>query len=279
MCIFISIASISADNLIKVILFLGFAALIIAGPLLYRVFYKKEKFGWFRNPELKRLDKNQWLKLRNKADQIINGSELVSAEQLYELLETMQLEIIESYKRGKETIEYKKDCERITKLSEKLEAMGIKVEPFDSLVECLKEDGLVEQSRKLNNMVHNLTDKSFAQLKKEFLAELANIKKENWNTLSYNTRTKLKESIKCLRHNPFMSVYAYAALFFFGIGLKFYQSIVEDKGYEFYKKHPIWIVVFAVIIGVPALILLIKFLGWRYSLRANPYRSNLTNQQ
>jgi len=117
---------------------------------------------------------------------------------------------------------------------------------------------------------------SFGQLRKELLAELVIIRSANWEVLGPETRTALKQSVKLLRHNPLRSVYIYGGLIVLGLGLRVYHSIVEDKGYEFYKKHPIWIAVFAVLIGVPIVILVIKFLAWKYAERENPYRLNLT---
>jgi len=276
MSIFISIASISPDS-IKAILILVFAAVILAGPIVYRIL-SGEKFGWFRDPSLKRPDKNQWHRLRDKADRIIEGRTEIDGNELYELITTMQIEI-EGYKRHEGTIEYENDRERITRLSQKLNGMDLRVEPFDSLVERLKEDGLIEQAQKLHTMVHNPSNKSLPQLKKEFLDELAKIRDENWDILGPDTRAAWKQSVKLLKHNPFRSLYVYAALIVIGLGLRFYHSIVEDKGYEFYRKHPIWIAVFAVLIGVLALILVIKFLAWKYSLCENPYQSNQSEKQ
>ena len=273
MSLFISIASISPDSL-KAVLILGFAAIILAGPLVYRIL-SGEKFTWFRDPSPERLDKKQWLQLRNKADQIIEGTEEIDGNELYELIATMQIEV-EGYKRNKGTIEYKNDRERIRKLYKKLQGMNVRAEPFDSLVEHLKGDGLIEEAQKLHAMVHDYSNKSLPQLKKDFLDELAKIRGENWNILGPNTKAIWEQSVKLLKHNTFRSLYVYAALIVIGLGLRFYHSIVEDKGYEFYRKHPIWIVVFAIIIGLPALILAIKFLIWKYSICDNPYQSNLS---
>jgi hypothetical protein len=156
--------------------------------------------------------------------------------------------------------------------------MDLRVEPFDSFAEYLKEDGLIEQAQKLHNMVHGPYNKSLTQFKKEFLDELAKIRDENWDILGQDTRAAWKQSVKLLKHKPLRSLYVYGALIVIGLGLRFYHSIVEDKGYEFYRKHPIWIVVFAIIIGLPALILAIKFLVWKYSMRENPYQSNLSEK-
>jgi protein-tyrosine-phosphatase len=275
MSIFISIASISSDS-IKAILILGFAAVILAGPLVYRIL-SGEKFGWFRDPRFNRPGKKQWQQLRNKADQIIEGKVEVDTNELCKLISEMQIEIMQ-HKRKKRTIEYENDCERITVLSEKLQDMDLRVEPFDSFAEYLKEDGLIEQAQKLHNMVHDPYNKSLTQFKKEFLDELAKIRDENWDILGQDTRAAWKQSVKLLKHKPLRSLYVYGALIVIGLGLRFYHSIVEDKGYEFYRKHPIWIVVFAIIIGLPALILAIKFLVWKYSMRENPYQSNLSEK-
>ncbi|MHC4641925.1 MAG: hypothetical protein ACYS32_09795, partial [Planctomycetota bacterium] len=115
--------------------------------------------------------------------------------------------------------------------------------------------------------------------KKELLAELAKIKGESWNILSPETRTAFKQSVKILKYKPFTSIYVYAAIIVFGLGLRFYHSIIEEKGYKFYRDNPIWIAVFALIIGVPALILLIKFLIWKYATRENPYQYNRMDNQ
>lgn len=276
MCIAVPIASISPDS-IKLILILGFATVLLVGPLVYRIL-SGEKFSWFSDPKLKRPDKDQWQNLRNKADMIIEGKSEIGANELCELITTMQIEV-EGYKRHKGTIEYEKDLERITRLSQKLQGMDLRVEPFDSLAERLKENGLIEQSQKLHTMIHTPSSKSWPQVKKDLLAELAKIKDEQWDILGSDTRKALRQSIKSLKQNPLTSIYMYVALIVIGLGLRFYHSIVEDKGYEFYKKHPIWIAVFAVLIGVPALILLIKFLAWKYAVRENPYQSNLTDRQ
>jgi len=273
MSLVISIASISPDA-VKVILILGFAAVIIAGPLVYRIFFGKEKFHWFRDPSLKRPDKNQWLQLRKKADRIIEGTMEIDGDELHELITTMQIEV-EWYKRNKETIEYENDCERIRKLYKKLKSMDMRFEPFDSLIDRLNGDGITEPAQKLHNMVHGPSSRNLPRLKNEFLAELAKIRGENWNILGRDTKAAWKQSVKLLKHNPLRSLYGYAAVIVVGLGLRFYHSIVEDKGYKFYREHPIWIVVFAIVIGLPALILVIKFLVWKYSMRENPYKSCL----
>lgn len=274
--LYLTIASISPDT-IKAIIILVIAAVVIVGPLVYRIL-SGEKIGWFRDPEFRRPDKNQWQSLRDRADQIIDAGLEIDANETFELIDTMQVEV-EYHKRNKGTIEYEKDRERITGLYKKLQGMDLRVEPFDSLTEHLKEDGLTEQAQSLHGKIHARTDASLSQIKKELLAELAKIKKENWNTLSQQTRTAFKQSVKILKHNPFTSIYVCAALIVFGLGLRFYHSIIEEKGYKFYKENPIWIAVFAVIIGVPVLILVIKFLIWKYSTRENPYQSNLTDNQ
>ena len=275
-CVVVPIALISSDS-IKAILILAFAAVILASPLVYRIL-SGEKFGWFRDPRLKRPNQNQWHQLRNKADRIIEGREEIDANELYELIAAMQIEV-EGYKRHQGTIEYENDRMRITRLSQKLQGMNLHAEPFDSLAERLKEDGLIEQAQKLHDMIHTPSKKSFPQLKKELLAELVTIRDESWDILSPDARTALKQSVKSLRHNPFMSLYIYAALIVIGLGLRFYHSIVEDKGYKFYRNHPVWIAAFALLIGVPALILVIKFLTWKYAVRENPYQLDQTEKQ
>jgi hypothetical protein len=275
MCISVFIASLSTED-IKAILILVFVAIALIGPLIYSIL-SGEKFGWFRDPELKRPDKNQWQQFRDKADQIIEGSLEIDGSELYELAKTMQVEV-EYHKRNKGTVEYEKDRERITGLSKKLQGMDLRVEPFDSLTEHLKEDGLTEQAQKLHLMIHTATDASLSQMKKEFRAELAKIKDENWDILGPDTKTAFKQSVKILKYNPLTSICVYAALIIFGLGLRFYHSIIEEKGYKFYRDNPIWIAVFVLIIGVPALILVIKFLAWKYSTCENPYRFNQTDE-
>ena len=270
-CISVFIASLSTED-IKAILILVFVAVVLIGPLVYKIL-SGEKFGWFRDPELKRPDKNQWQQLRNKADQIIEGSLEVDGCELYELVKTMQVEV-KAYKRKQGTVEYEKDLERITGLSQKLQGMDPRFEPFDSLIEHLKEDGLTEQAQNLHGMMHAQTNASLRQIKKEVLAELAKIRDENWDPLSPETRTAFKQFVKILKYNPLTSIYVYVALIVFGLGFRFYHSIIEEKGYKFYRENPIWIAVFVLIIGVPALILVIKFLAWKYSTRENPYQSN-----
>jgi hypothetical protein len=269
-------ASISPDT-VKAVLILVIAAVIIAGPLVYRIL-SGEKFGWFRDPELKRPDKNQWQSLRDKADQIIGASCEIDAGKIFELIYTMRVEV-EHHKRNKGTLEYEKDLERISALYQKLQGMDLRVEPFDSLTEHLKEDGLAEQAQKLHGMIHARTNAGLYQIKKEILAELDKIKHENSDTFSPETKTTFKQSVKILKHNPFISIYGCAALLVFGLGLRFYHSIVEEKGYKFYRENPIWIAVFVLIIGVPAMILLIKFLIWKYSGNGNPYRFNEIDNQ
>ena len=261
-------ASISPDDL-KAILILSFGAVIIAGPLVYRIL-SGENFGWFRDPDLKRPDKKQWDQLRDKADQIIEGKVEFDTNELCELVSKMQLEI-EYHKRNKGTIEYENDCERITRLSQKLQDKDLRIEPFYSFTEHLKEDGMIEQAQKLHTMLHSPSNKSLLQFKKDFLDELAKIRDERWDILGPETKALWEQSVKLLKHNPLRSLYIYAALIVVGLGLRFYHSIVEDKGYEFYRKHPVWIVVFVVIIGLPALILAIKFMAWRYSMREDAY--------
>lgn len=276
MYIAVPIASISPDA-IKAILLLSFVTVLVAGPLVYKIL-SGEKFGWFQDPRFKRPNKNQWQQLRNKADQIIEGKEKIEANKLYELVTTMHFEI-EKYKRNKGTIEYENDRQRIKKLSQKLQGMELRVEPFDSLAKHLKEDGLIEKAQKLHAMIHDTSSKNFEQTKKELLTELAKIRDENQTTLNSEARTTLKQCTKVLRHNPLRSFYIYAAIFFIGLGLGIYNSIVKNKGYKFYKNNPVWIVIFAIIIGVPALILVIKFLSWKYSVCENPYQSNPTDRQ
>jgi len=261
MYLYFSIASISPDS-IKAILILFIAAVALIGPLVYSIL-SGEKFGWFRDPELKRPDKKQWQSLRDKADQIIDGSLEIDPDDIFELIDTMRVEV-EGYQRNKGTVECEKDRERITGLYQKLQDLDLRTEPFDSLTEHLKEDGLTEQAQNLHGMIHARTHASLSQIKKELLAELAKIKDESWNTLSTETRAAFKQSVKILKHNPFTSIYVYAALIVFGLGLRFYHSIIGEKGYKFYRENPIWIAVFIVIIGVPALILVIKFLIWKY---------------
>lgn len=271
MSMFIAMAFICPDS-VKAVLILGFAVIILAGPLLYRIL-SGEKFTCFRDPGSKRPDKKQWHQLRNKVDQIIKGREEIDANELYELIATMQIEV-EYYKRNKGTIEYQNDHERIRELYKKVQGMDVRAEPFDSLVEHLKGDGLIEQAQRLHTMVHGPSNRSLPQLKNYFLDELAKIRRESWNILGPDTKAVWEQSVKSLKHNPFTSLYVYAALIVIGLALRLYHSIVENKGYEFYRKHPIWIVVFAVIIGVPVLILVVKFVAWKYSMRENPY--NLT---
>jgi len=268
-CISVFIASLSSES-IKAILIFVFVAAVVVGPLMYKIL-SGEKFGWFGDPEFKRPDKNQWQSLRDRADQIIEGNLEIDSNELCELTNTMEQEL-KIYKRNKGTVEYEKDLERITGLYKKLQGVDLRVEPFDSLTENLREDGLTEQAQNLQGMIHSRTNDSLRQIKKELIAELAKIKKERWNILSPETKTAFKQSVKILKHNPFTSIYACAALIVFGLGLRFYHSIFEEKGYKFYKENPIWIAVFALIVGVPALILVIKFLAWKYSVRDNPYQ-------
>jgi hypothetical protein len=275
-CIAVPVASISPDT-IKVILILGFAAVLLAAPLVYRIL-SGEKFGWFADPRFKRPGKKQWRQMRDKADRIIKGSIQLDANEIYELISAMQMEV-EGHKRHKGTIEYERDRQRIAALCQKLEGMDLRVEPFDSLIERLKDDGLTEQAQQLHALVHSVSDRSFAQTKDDLLAELAKIRDESWHMLSPDTRTVLKQSIKLLKRNPFMSLYVYAILILIGLGLRLYHSIVQNKGYKFYKEHPVWLAVFVVLIGVPALILLVKFLRWKYAPRQNPYQSNLKDNR
>jgi len=276
MYLYLTIASSSPDS-IKAILILVIAAVILIGPLVYKIL-SGEKFAWFRDPKFKRPDKNQWQSLRDKADQIIEGTLEIDPDEIFELIDTMRVEV-EGYQRNKGTVECEKDRERITGLYQKLQGMELRAEPFDSLTEHLKEDGLIEQAQNLHGMIHARTKASLSQIKKELLAELAKIKDESWDTLSPETRTAFKQSVKILKHNPFTSIYVYLGLIVFGLELRFYHSIIGEKGYKFYRENPVWIAVFVVIIGVPALILLIKFLAWKYSTRENPYQSNLTDNQ
>lgn len=276
MYIVVSIASISPDS-IKAILILVFAAAILIGPLMYKIL-SGEKFGWFRDPRFKRPDKNEWQNLRNKADLIIEGKSEIDANELCELITTMQIEV-EGHKRHTGTIEYEKDLERITRLSQKLQGVDMRIEPFDSLTERLKKDGLIEQAKKLHAMMHTPSDRNLTQAKKELLAELAKIKDENWDNLGPGTKASFKQSVKLLKQNPLRTLYVYAALIVIGLGLRLYHSIVEDKGYKFYRDHPIWIAVFAILIGVPGLILVIKYLAWKYSMHGNPYQPNLMDKQ
>ncbi|HUU15773.1 MAG TPA: hypothetical protein VMW72_01375 [Sedimentisphaerales bacterium] len=271
----IHIASVSPD-VIKAIILFCFVAVILAGPLVYRIL-SGEKFGWFSDPRFRRPNKKQWQQLRKKADQIIEDKLEVEAAELCELINKIQIEI-NHHKYKNRTEEYENDCERITVLSQKLKDMDLRIEPFDSFAEYLKKDGLIEQAKKIHDMVHGPSNKSFFQYKKEFLDEVVKIKDENWNILSQGTRVAWKQSVKLLKHNPLRSLYVYAALFVFGIGLRFYHSIAEDKSYKFYRKHPIWIIVFVLIIGLPALILAIKFLVWKNSMRENLYQSNLSEK-
>ncbi len=263
MSIFTLIVSISPDS-IKLILILGAASIVLAGPLVYRVL-SGEKFSWFRDPDRKRPDENEWDQLRDKSDQIIEGKGEFDANEICNLISKMQIEI-QYYKRKKGTIEHENDCERISKLSQKLQDMDLRVEPFDSFTEYLKEDGLIIEAQKIHTIVHSPSNNSLRQTKKEFLAELKIIQQEHWNILSHDTKTAWKQSVKFLKHNPYMSIYCPVALIAIGLGFRFYHSIVEDKGYEFYIKHPVWIVVFALIIGLPALILAIKYVVWKYSV-------------
>ena len=113
-------------------------------------------------------------------------------------------------------------------------------------------------------------------MKKEFLDELYKIKKQNWNILNQQAKEEWKKSVQLLKQNPFRSLYLLTALFALSLGLKFYSSIIEDKGYEFYKKHPIWIIIIAIIIGVPILILIMKFLSGKYSIGNNTYNQSTT---
>jgi len=270
MSTFIPIASVSPD-IIKVIPIFAFFAIILAGPLIYRIL-SGEKFGWFRDPRFKRLDDDQWQQLRDKADRVIEGNLEIDADELCDLLSEMQCELVQS-RRRRDSIEFGDDCKRTEILSQKLQEMDLRIEPFDSLTEYLKRDGLIEQSRKLHKMVHDPDNKNSTQLKKDFLDELVKIRSESWNILNQDTRAAWKKSVKALKYNPFRSIYIYAAILAIGLGLRFYFSIVEDKGYRFYNKHPVWIVFFAVIIGLPVLILTVKFLIWKYSTRENPHQS------
>jgi len=270
------IASTSPD-IIHGILILIIAAIIIAGPLVYKIL-SGEKFGWFSDPRFKRPNKKEWDELRRKADRIIKGEMEIDANELHELVVAMQVEV-EGHKRHKGTIEYENDRERIVKLSQKLQGMELRVEPFDSLVEHLKQDGLVEQANKLHNVIHANSNKSFPQIKGEYLAELTKIKKENWTVLGPETQKTLRQSIKLLKQNPNRLIYISVVVFVIGLGLGLYNSIVKNRGYEFYKKNPIWTAVLAVIIGVPAAILVIKFLIWKYGMKENPYQPNLMEER
>ena len=261
----IPIASVSPD-IIKAIILFCFVAVILAGPLIYRIL-SGEIFGWFTNPRFRRPGKNQWQILRENADQIIEGKLKIEADELCELISKMQIEITQR-KYNERTKDYEQDYERITLLSKKLKDMNPRIEPFDSFTEYLKEDGLIEQAQKIHNMTRG-TYNNWFQYKQEFLNELVKIKSENWNVLSQDTRETWKQSVKLLKHNPFRSLYISAAVFIFGIALSFYNSIVKNKGYEFYKKHPVWIIVFVLIIGLPAIILSIKLLLWKYSIHKN----------
>jgi hypothetical protein len=258
------------SDILKVILILGAAAIIVAGPLVVRIL-SGEKFRWFGDSDVKRPNREQWEQLRNKADRIIEGKTEIEGKHLYELVREMKIEV-EGHKRNKGTIEYEKDTERIIKLSQKLQGMYIRIEPFDSLVERLKEDGLTGQAEKLHDMIHNCSKKSGSEIKKTFLAELLQIRDQHWVDLRQDTRLLLKQSLRTIKHNPFMSIYVGVALIVVGLALRFYHSIVKEKGYEFYIKHPLWIVVFILLIGVPAMILLIKIFTWKRSICENPYQ-------
>jgi hypothetical protein len=270
------IASKSPD-VIYGILILVVAAIIVAGPLVYRIL-SGEKFGWFGDPHLRRPNKKEWEELRRKADKIFKGDIEIDANELYELVTTMNIEVA-GYKRNKGTTEYENDLERIAKLSQKLQGMELRIDPFDSLLKHLKEDGLIEQANKLHDMIHSASPKSFSQAKNECLAELIKIKNEKLSILNPETQKKLKQSIKLLKSKPFTSVYIYITLLVIGLALRFYHSIVQNKGYKFYKENPVWIVVFILIIGVPAVVLAIKFLMRKFGTKENPYQLNLIEKQ
>ncbi len=274
MCVEVAIGSISPDSM-KAIVILCVAAVVVAGPLVYRIL-SGEKFGWFTDPRFKRPGKNEWQNLRNKADLIIEGKAEIDADELCELISTMQIEV-EVYKRNKGTIECENDRERITRLSAKLHGMELRVEPFDSLIENLKKDGQIEQADELHNIMHPRSCINLRQAQQELLAGLVKIKQEKWDMLGGDTRAALRKSIKSVKQNPFTSIYIYWALIVLGLGLRLYHSIIEDKGYEFYRKHPVWIAVFVVLIGVPLLILVIKFVAWKYGVREKSWQSNLAD--
>ena len=262
--IIVSASSIS----LKVILFLIFLVVIIAGPLVYRILIG-EKFGWFKDPNNRRPNKDQWDQLRDKADRIIGGTLEVEGKELCELIGEMKYEL-EVHERNKGTIEYENDCQRIEQLYKKLEGMDLRIEPFDSLVEYLEKDGLTEQARKLHDMMHLTCTKSMYQFKKELRAELVKIRNESWDILRPETKTALKESIKSLKDNSIITVCVGGVVLLGGLALRFYHSIVQEKGYEFYKEHPAWLLAFAILIGVPCVILVIKFIAWKNSFREKP---------
>ncbi|MHC4213982.1 MAG: hypothetical protein ACYSWP_11470, partial [Planctomycetota bacterium] len=104
-------------------------------------------------------------------------------------------------------------------------------------------------------------------------AELVKIRDQQWDTLRPETKTALNESvksIKSLKDNSIITVCVCAVVLVIGLALRFYHSIVQEKGYEFYKEHPAWLLAFAILIGVPGLILVIKFIAWRSSFREKP---------
>jgi len=267
------IASKSPD-VIHGILILVIAAVVVAGPLVYKIF-SGEKFGWFSDPRFKRPNKKEWDELRRKADQIIKGDMEINANELYELIMAMNVEV-EGHKHGKGTIEYEQDHERIAKLSQKLQGMKLRIEPFDSLVEHLKLDGLIEQANKLHDMIHKNINESIPKVVKKCLTELIKIKGESWINLGPETRKTLRQSIKLLNQNPDRLIYVSVAIFVIGLGLGLYNSIVQNRGHEFYKENPVWIVIFTLIVGVPAVILVVKFLMWKFYKKENSYQRNLT---
>lgn len=247
------ICSISPDAT-KAILFFVLAAVILAAPLIYRIL-SGEKFGWFRNPRYKRPNEKQWQEFRAKADLIIADKLKIEARDLYGLLR-MAVEEIEYYKRNKKKPEFATDRERIAKLSKILTEMVTRIEPFDSLIENLRTEGLIKQSEQLGALRRNPS-----ATRKQFLTELKKIKAEHWHALSKDAKSILTESIKCLKRDPFVRLYISMGAFVLILGMAFYNSIVEQKGYKVFKDNPVLLVIIAAIIIVPSLILTIKLLA------------------
>jgi hypothetical protein len=67
-----------------------------------------------------------------------------------------------------------------------------KPSPFATLIDCLKEDGLAAEVKKLDYLLREVAWTTGSEFQGEFGLEMKNIKKSSWNRMSEKTKACFK---------------------------------------------------------------------------------------
>ena len=228
----------------KLLLILGVAALLYAGPLVYRIL-RGEKFTGFRDPS-DRPGKRQWQALREEADRVIAGDLNLEAQAFQGLIDSMIFEIqIRQYRNN--SLEQSEDVRRVQRLTEVFEAKGYRqrIEPFDSLADGLERDGLGGVAQRLRSPVHGGSPPQQQDFRKAFVEALRGIRGEHWEAMRGGTRKRWRECYKLVNSRLLLRAALVIAISVVLAGLSIYEGWVGEGQYKYFRDHPEWLWAFA----------------------------------